>query len=109
MCTETAQGLTAALAEITVAADDTDLAGDNDIGGAPDATGERLAVVDILETWLGGRVAKFLPILTYREMEKGMPAFADIPSDLVPWASSYLTVHRRPSLNSPPSHLMVTP
>ncbi len=52
-----AQGLGAALADVAVAADDGDLAGDHDVGGALDAVDERLAAaVEVVELRLGDGV-----------------------------------------------------
>jgi hypothetical protein len=52
-----AERLRAALAHVAVAADDRDLAGDHDVGGALDAVEERLAAaVEVVELRLGDRV-----------------------------------------------------
>ena len=52
-----AEGLGAALADVAVAADDADLAGDHDVGGALDAVDERLAAaVEVVELRLGDGV-----------------------------------------------------
>ena len=54
---EAAQRVRAALADVAVAADDRDLAGDHDVGRALEAVGERLAAaVEVVELRLGDRV-----------------------------------------------------
>ena len=54
---EAAQRVRAALADVAVAADDGDLAGDHHVGGALDAVGERFAAaVEVVELRLGDRV-----------------------------------------------------